>query len=752
MHNHADAYGDNGTGTIAENLDYMMNNATPSFDFGGLSPHSHMVTSPDMLTYWAEMDAMTNSTFVAVPGQEWSTLSTSNHVNVYLGNERCGVPNGDIPGFYNWLNTSQGYGSFNHPWSSGGSDMNNWEYYPWQDKPGNYSGKMVMMEMKLAAGDGSGFMDYIEALDNGWHIGISVNDDDHGGTPGDKYVNNPRTGMWLDDLTPNSVEMAFRELRFFGSQLEDGYIDLRVDNYTMGDIFAGSNGMELYARLNPNFNYSSVDIYINGTAYAMTQMNTSHYSYTIPAAEDHYYFVRAREDVTGAYIISSPMWSTIGGAGPPPAQATDVNAQLEGADVNITWQPSSDDVPGNYQASLLPTDDSHVAEGYPDTNYGSSTAIYIQSENTGSYLSERGWFKFDLNGQLPGDAVITSVSLELYCWLANGLNMFADCVSSSNDSWTETDVTWNAQPVIESVLDTQWLTVGVTYIWYSWNVTSFIEGEWSGDGIASLVVKPTWENSGITQTYAFESKEWSNALLRPRLVINYSSAESGITYDVYRGSVYDPLGVGYSYLDTMPSGSTSYIDSGVGGDGDMNDYFYYVRAANLAGGYINSSTQAGKVFTDIGVGWNLVSTPLAVQDTSLATVLQTVIWDYVQYYTGGQWKSNSIYRPDPLDDLDTMNRSMAVWVNSFSVDRFITAGQVVNTSIPLYSGWNFVGYPAFTDKTVADALAGTGFDAVEGFNIARPYHLEPLLDTDMMRTGRGYWVHVPIDSVWVVDW
>ena len=61
--------------------------------------------------------------------------------------------------------------------------------------------------------------------------------------------------------------------------------------------------------------YSSVDVYIDGVAYAMSQFNSSHYTYSINAAEDHYYFIRALTS-SGAYLTSSPMWSEAGG--PPP--------------------------------------------------------------------------------------------------------------------------------------------------------------------------------------------------------------------------------------------------------------------------------------------------------------------------------------------------------------------------------------------------------------------------------------------------
>ena len=48
--------------------------------------------------------------------------------------------------------------------------------------------------------------------------------------------------------------------------------------------------------------------------------------------------------------------------------------------------------------------------------------------------------------------------------------------------------------------------------------------------------------------------------------------------------------------------------------------------------------------------------------------------------------------------------------------------------------------------------AGTGYDAVEGFNASHPYRISPLADTYLMQPGEGYWVHVPADTTWVVDW
>lgn len=323
LHNHAGEYGDDGTGTVSAMMDYMRYTASPTFDFGGLSPHSHMITPSNYLTYAGIVQGKTvEGTFVGIPGQEWSTLSSTNHVNIYYADEHCSVTNGDIPGYYDWLVDSNGYGSFNHPWDSGGSDMNNWEYYPSADKPGNYAGKMIMMEMKQATGSTTGFADYMEALNKGWHIGITVSDDNHDGDPGDKYDNNPRTGMWLSSLSTTSVKSALANLRFFGSQAENGYIDLKLGSHAMGDIATGLSSSEyLYAKLNPSLSYSEVVLYYQtSSGYSTSSLSsytTGEYRISIDASIDSWYFVRAKTS-SGAYIVSSPIWTDDDGGTPPP--------------------------------------------------------------------------------------------------------------------------------------------------------------------------------------------------------------------------------------------------------------------------------------------------------------------------------------------------------------------------------------------------------------------------------------------------
>ncbi len=97
---------------------------------------------------------------------------------------------------------------------------------------------------------------------------------------------------------------------------------------------------------------------------------------------------------------------------------------------------------------------------------------------------------------------------------------------------------------------------------------------------------------------------------------------------------------------------------------------------------------------------------------------------------------------------------MGFWIDITEPDVVLSVvgGEARSVSIPLYAGWNLIGYPTMTEMIVANALWGTGADKVEVFDPAEPYRIKEVGPTYVMKPGEGYWVHVPADSVWVVDW
>jgi 2',3'-cyclic-nucleotide 2'-phosphodiesterase (5'-nucleotidase family) len=191
----------------------------------------------------------------------------------------------------------------------------------------------------------------------------------------------------------------------------------------------------------------------------------------------------------------------------------------------VTLSASAGIVGGGY--SLAPVADAQVASGNPTTNSGTSTNLFIQSSSTNAFGNERAWLKFDLSG-IPAGSTITAASLQLWNYKSTGAALPVEVRSATDDTWTETGVTWNNQPALGSVLDTQTLSAGTTNVWYNFNVTSFVQGQFAGDKTASLLLKPVTEGSAdaTAPSYGFDAKEYGSNV--PVLVVTTSATATSV--------------------------------------------------------------------------------------------------------------------------------------------------------------------------------------------------------------------------------
>jgi hypothetical protein len=157
-------------------------------------------------------------------------------------------------------------------------------------------------------------------------------------------------------------------------------------------------------------------------------------------------------------------------------------------------------------------------------------------------------------------------------------------------------------------------------------------------------------------------------------------------------------------------------------------------------------------------GWNLISVPLIQADQSLDQVLSSINgkWDYIRIYDPldpEPWKSNCTYKPDSLNDVDTLNRKMGFWINIIesNVTLTISGNEPITTIIPLYAGWNLVGYPSFLERPISMAMAGINVDRVEIGDSGEPHGIKEIPLSDIMLPGKGYWVHLLNDATWIPD-
>ena len=161
---------------------------------------------------------------------------------------------------------------------------------------------------------------------------------------------------------------------------------------------------------------------------------------------------------------------------------------------------------------------------------------------------------------------------------------------------------------------------------------------------------------------------------------------------------------------------------------------------------------------DLSVGWNLISLPLIQLNDWVDSVLSSIEgkWDCIRAYDpiNDIWLSNVTSRPDSLNNLKLLNNKIGFWINITepNVTMSVYGDEPTSTTIALYAGWNLVGYPTLTNETVANALWGTGVDQVLICDTSEPYHIREVDSTYLMKPGEGYWIHVPADTVWIIDW
>lgn len=233
------------------------------------------------------------------------------------------------------------------------------------------------------------------------------------------------------------------------------------------------------------------------------------------------------------------------------------------------------------------------------------------------------------------------------------------------------------------------------------------------------------------------------------------AGENDVTaYLVYASTAFDPQGAGYMLLATLPPGTQTYTDAGVGA-GNPDLHFYRLVTRDAAGQTTASSDQFAKYTERLAAGQTLLSIPVRVSDTRIDAVLQTVDWNLARTYVnpagqGRNWLSND--RAKPWADLTDVQQGMALWLFVNRSSDLVVAGLVpASVTIRLEVGWNFVGYASFVDGTVGTSLAGARVQSVEGFDPTNgPYYLRRLADGDVLRAGDGLWVHASAPYDWIL--
>jgi hypothetical protein len=308
FHGHSSASdGDNAPRDVfswARDLTWSKNGvSTRAFQFYILTDHAELTTSSEYGNNRTLADQFNNEgTFVAMRGFEYSN-PLNGHANVF---ETTGQKGWSIfnltsnSAFYDWVDTNNGIGQFNHPGDYG--SFSNFNF------ASRVSDNFRMMETANGSDRNSSgkFLGYYNtALAKGWKLAPTGNLDNH--CLCDYGV---RTGVLATSLSRAGIVDAMRARRVFSA--DDQYIEVRfsLGDHWMGEVVSvapGSFAFDLSAISDETI--TKAELVVKGAVTSTATFNSSSISWrpTLNATSDTYAYVKVTE-ADGNVAISAPIW------------------------------------------------------------------------------------------------------------------------------------------------------------------------------------------------------------------------------------------------------------------------------------------------------------------------------------------------------------------------------------------------------------------------------------------------------------
>ena len=349
LHSHTGQYSD-GAGTLDSALSYVAGLPdSANVDFVAFTDHSNYFdekgsANPEEALYdmskatvksqelWksykgsvAQFNATHSGKLVALAGFEMTWSGGPGHINTFntpgivsRNNSTLNNKTADagMKAYYSLLSQAEGNGSvsqFNHPGKTFGnfSDFSYWNAVA--------DSRIFLVEVGNGEGQiGAGgyypsYEQYIMALDKGWHVAPTNNQDNHKGKWGN--ANDARDVILTDNFTEEGVYQALRDMRVYST--EDKNLEI---NYTVNDLPLSSTIAEVPEKLNINVSVhdpdasdtiSKVEVVVNSGKTIHTWSDAAELAkgeLSVELKPDYsYYFIRVTE-ADGDLAVTAPVW------------------------------------------------------------------------------------------------------------------------------------------------------------------------------------------------------------------------------------------------------------------------------------------------------------------------------------------------------------------------------------------------------------------------------------------------------------
>ena len=272
----------------------------------------------------AAFNAENAGSMVAIAGFEMTWSGGPGHINTFntpgivsrnnttLNNK---TKDAGLQAYYKLLSQTEGANSisqFNHPGTTFGNfiDFGYWDAV--------VDTRMYMVEVGNGEGQiGAGgyypsYEQYIMALDKGWHVAPTNNQDNHKGKWGN--ANDARDVILTDDFTEDGIYAALRARRMYATEDKNLDLDYTVNGNMMGSIIDVPEKLNFEISFNDpdrTDSIAKVELVVNSGKVAYTWDSAADLakgSVSVELAPEYtYYFVRVTEG-DGDLAVTAPVW------------------------------------------------------------------------------------------------------------------------------------------------------------------------------------------------------------------------------------------------------------------------------------------------------------------------------------------------------------------------------------------------------------------------------------------------------------
>ncbi len=349
LHSHTAQYSD-GSGTLQDGLNYILGIPTEdNVDFVAFTDHSNyfdttnapnpeaalndksLMTSTsraiweEYVNTMTEFNAANDGVRTAIPGFEMTWSGGPGHINTFnsdglvsRNNSALNNKSGDagLKLYYETLvantNSLANLSQFNHPGKTFGTFA---DFAYWNPK---IDEKMFAVEVGNGEGGiGSGgyfpsYTEYTKALDKGWHVAPTNNQDNHKGYWGNS--NTARTVIFTDENSVDGLLAGMYARAMYATEDKNLSIFYELNNHLMGQVIneIPTSPLKFYISIyDPDRNdiISKVEVITNGGRIVKSETfnsNSVNMEFELPVAKGYYYVRVTQADKNIA--VTAPVW------------------------------------------------------------------------------------------------------------------------------------------------------------------------------------------------------------------------------------------------------------------------------------------------------------------------------------------------------------------------------------------------------------------------------------------------------------